>query len=169
MSEIRTARLLLRRARIGDLSDMHAILSDRQATRYWSTLPHATIEESRQWLAAMISAPDDLSDDYVVELDGRVIGKAGCWRLPDIGFILHPEYWGRGLAREALAAIIASIFARRPIPELTADVDPRNAACLKLLTGLGFRETGRASATYRIGDEVSDSVYLALPRPPASR
>jgi RimJ/RimL family protein N-acetyltransferase len=161
---IRTARLTLRRARIDDLDSIHAVLSNKEAMRFWSTLPHATIEESRIWLRSMIDAPPDLSDDYVVEHEGRVIGKAGCWRLPDIGFILHPDYWGRGLAREALQAVIPEVFSRFPVAALTADVDPRNAASLALLKSLGFVETGRAKGTWDLGGELCDSVYLALPR-----
>jgi RimJ/RimL family protein N-acetyltransferase len=35
---------------------------------------------------------------------------------------------------------------------------------LRLLTGLGFVETGRAVCTMQWGDEWCDSIYLALPR-----
>jgi ribosomal-protein-alanine N-acetyltransferase len=167
VSEIRTARLTLRRARIGDLDAIHAVLANRQAMRFWSTPPHADLAETRAWLQSMIDAPADASDDYVVEHEGRVIGKAGCWRLPEIGFILHPDYWGRGLAREALEAVIAGLFSRFPLDAVTADVDPRNAASLGLLKGLGFVETGRAKGTWEVGEETCDSVYLALRRPAA--
>ena len=43
-----------------------------------------------------------------------------------------------------------------------ADVDPRNAASLALLTRHGFIETGRAAGTWQVGDELCDSIYLAL-------
>jgi RimJ/RimL family protein N-acetyltransferase len=162
VSEFRTARLILRRARIEDLDAIHAVLGNAQAMRFWSTPPHASREETRSWLRATIDA--DASDDYVVELDGNVIGKAGCWRLPEIGFILHPDHWRRGLGREALAAVIPRIFANFPVDALIADVDPRNAASLALLNGLGFVETGRAEGTYEVGGELCDSIYLALPR-----
>ena len=112
----------------------------------------------------MIGAPPALADDYVVEHQGRVIGKAGCWRLPEIGFIFHPSCWGQGFAYEALTAVIARLFASHPIPAIRADVDPRNAASLKLLGRLGFCETSRASRTWKIGDEWCDSVYLERPR-----
>jgi RimJ/RimL family protein N-acetyltransferase len=162
---IQTPRLLLRRARMEDLPRFHAIMSDARAMRYWSSLPHETIERTREWLQSMIGAPAEASDDYVVEHQGRVIGKAGCYRLPEIGFILDPDYWGQGLAREALEAVIPHIFATRPVDELIADVDPRNQASLGLLKRLGFRETGRAKGTWILGEEVCDSVYLALARP----
>ena len=113
----------------------------------------------------MIGAAPEASDDFIVECDGRVIGKAGCWRLPEIGYILHPDYWGQGLATEALTAVIGHVFAGRDVDAITADVDPRNEASLKLLARLGFVETHRAQRTWLVGEEWCDSVYLALPRP----
>ena len=88
-------------------------------------------------------------------------GKLGAWRLPEIGFFIRRDHWGAGFASEALAAFIAYI---RPTgePSLLADVDPRNTACLAVLTRFGFREYRRAVATYTIGDRVCDSVYLRL-------
>ena len=165
MTEIRTRRLLLRRARPVDLGAMHSILSDAEAMRYWSTLPHAEIGQTRAWLDDMIAAPAAESDDFVIERDGEVIGKAGCWRLPEIGYILHRSAWGHGYATEALTAIVAHVFENHAIPEIIADVDPRNAASLALLAKLGFRETGRAKRTIQIGDDWFDSIYLALGRP----
>ncbi len=165
MDTIRTERLLLRRARPADLEDMHAVLGDPRAMRYWSTPPHAAIDETREWLDAMIAAPADVSDDFVVEFEGGVVGKIGCWSLPEIGFIFHPRVWGRGLAGEALRAVVRWIFARHGVPAITADVDPRNAASLGLLRSVGFNETGRAERTWYVAGEWCDSIYLALRRP----
>lgn len=161
---VTTERLILRRPEVRDLGALHAILSNPVAMRYWSTLPHASLGESREWLKAMMASPQDESDDFVVEFEGRVIGKAGFWRLPEIGYIFHPDHWGRGFARESLAALIARAFIRFDIPAVIADVDPRNTASLKLLARLGFVETGRKPATWLIGEEWCDSVYLRLER-----
>ena len=162
--ELVTPRLKLRRAGPGDLMDLHAVLSDRKAMRYWSTPPHANLEQTRVMLAGMIDASADEADDFVVELGGRVIGKAGCWKLPEIGYILHPDCWGQGLAHEAVSAAIEHVFAAHAISAIAADVDPRNAASLRLLARLGFVETGRATGTVEVAGEVCDSVYLALSR-----
>lgn len=167
MSEILTPRLRLRRARENDLGAMHAILSNASAMRYWSTPPHQSLEQTRAWLADMIATPPDAGDDYLIERDGRVIGKAGCWRIPEIGFILHPDHWRQGLAREALGAIIPRVFGRFLVAAIEADVDPRNLASLRLLDALGFRETGRAQRTVQVAEAWCDSVYLSLPRPAA--
>ncbi len=161
-AEILTPRLRLRPARADDLPAFHAILGDPRAMRYWSSLPHASLAETQAWLDGMIAAPPEESCDFVIEYQSRLIGKAGCFRLPEIGYILHPDFWGQGFAREAVEAVIAYAFRHFPIPSLLADVDPRNAASLGLLARLGFVETGRAERTYQIGDEWCDSLYLTL-------
>jgi len=166
--EILTSRLRLRRARVRDLDDLHAVFADPRAMRYWSTPPHVHLDQTRAFLDAMMAAPAEASDDFVVEHEGHVIGKAGCWRIPEVGFILHPDYWGRGLAHEALVAIIDRAFARFPIAALEADVDPRNAPCLGLLSKLGFEEVRRATRTTKVGEDWFDSVYLSLTRPRAT-
>lgn len=159
--EIRTDRLLLRRARMDDAEAMHRIMSDPLAMRYWSTPPHAELSDTERWMASMVEADPAASDDFIVTLDGRLIGKLGAWKLPEIGFLIDPAHWDKGYAREALAAFIAR---RRGLgsTELTADVDPRNGASLALLQGAGFEETGRASGTWQVGEELCDSVYLRL-------
>lgn len=164
MIELATARLRLRRARPDDLDAIHAVLSDPRAMACWSTPPHADLETSRAWLAGMIASPPEVSEDFVVEWEGRVIGKAGFYRLPEIGYILHPDAWGRGLGREAVEAVIDHVFATRDLDSMTADVDPRNAASIALLTSLGFHKTGEAKRTYQLGEEWADSVWFALSR-----
>lgn len=166
MTEIRTDRLLLRPARPDDLAAFHEVLSHPEATRYWSTPPHESIDVTRRWLAAMIASPPELAEDFVVEFGGRVVGKAGFYRLPEVGYILHPDVWGRGLGREAVAATIAHVWRVRPeIQVLTADVDPRNEVSLKLLKGLGFVETGYEANTFLTPGGWADSQYLELKRP----
>ena len=161
---VRTERLLMRRAEVRDLGPLHDVLSNAEAMRYWSTPPHASLHQSREWLKEMMASPEAESDDFVVEHEGHVIGKAGFWRLPEIGYIFNPDSWGRGLAFECLSALVDRAFLRFDFNSLVADVDPRNAASLRLLAKLGFVETGRAEATILVGDEWCDSVYLELER-----
>jgi RimJ/RimL family protein N-acetyltransferase len=162
--EIVTPRLRLRKARIEDLEAMHAVLSHPLATLYWSTPPHEQIDQTREWLTDMIEASDRESFDFIVEHEGRCIGKCGMYRIPEIGFILHPDHWGQGLAAEALQAVIASAFDSLPLHEIVADVDPSNSASLGLLKKLGFLETRRAERTWYISGQWHDSIYLALRR-----
>ena len=162
MTEIRTERLLLRKAREDDLKAVHSLLNNPRATAYWSTPPHSTIQQSQKWLASMIQIPEQAGEDFIVEHEGRVIGKAGLYAFPEIGFIFHPDSWGQGFAREALAAVIQRAFARHRLAFIEADVDPRNERSLRLLESLHFREDRRAERTWKVGDRWCDSVFLRL-------
>lgn len=165
--ELHTARLVLRPARAADLPAIHAIMRQPQAMAYWSTPPHDTQEQTRDWLSGMISIPPGAGEDFVIERasggqDGVVIGKAGFYRFPEIGYILDPMHWGEGLAREAVSAVIERGFAVHRLDRIRADVDPRNRASLALLARLGFTETARAVKTWLVGGQWCDSVYLEL-------
>lgn len=159
---LRTERLVLRQAAWEDLDAVHRVMSDPRAMRYWSRPEHETLEETRHWLGFLVDQAED-SRDWLVERDGVVIGKAGAWAVPEVGFILHPDHWGQGLAQEAMEAVITALETEFPELVLTAEVDPRNAASLRLLAKLGFHETHRAERTLLWRDEWCDSVYLARP------
>ena len=169
MTEIRTERLRLRAASMDDVPAFHRILSDPRATAYWSTPPHAELAETDAWVAAMMAIDPREGEDFVVERDGQVIGKAGLYRFPEIGYIFHPDTWGRGFAAEALRPVLDRAFAVHRLPSVEADVDPRNTASLRLLQRLGFVETGRARRTWHIGGEWCDSIYLRLSAADATR
>jgi RimJ/RimL family protein N-acetyltransferase len=163
---LRTPRLVLRRPRSDDVAAMHAIMRDPLAMRYWSTLPHETVAETEAWIAKTIDAINaGKCDDFFVEHEGLLIGKAGLWSRNEIGFLFSPSVWGKGYAREALQAVIDRAFRERGHEEIQAEADTRNERCLRLLARLGFRETRRAERTWHIGDEWSDSVYLSLAKP----
>jgi RimJ/RimL family protein N-acetyltransferase len=165
MVQIKTERLLLRPASASDAEPFHRILSDSTATAFWSTPPHRDMAETRGWISAMMSIEPGEGEDFVIERSGRVIGKAGFFRFPEIGFILHPEAWGHGFAREALVPVLDRAFRVHRLALVEADVDPRNEASLRLLASLGFEEAGRASRTWNIAGEWCDSVYLQLRNP----
>lgn len=164
MTILTTSRLILRRARVDDVDDMHRVLSDASALDYWSSGPHTSRAQTVAWIEAMIASPPEESDDFVIEHEGSVIGKLGTWRLPEIGYIIAPAYWGRGLASEALRAFLPHVFSRPHVDRLTADVDPRNLRSLAMLERHGFVRTGYAAGTWHTHTGIGDSVYLELRR-----
>ena len=164
---IETSRLLLRPARADDLDDLHRVFSDPMAMRYWDRPPYEDISVTAKLLSGLMNQDPARSFDLVVEADGICIGKAGMWRTPEIGYILHPDYWGQGLAFEALSAFLPRAFARFDRePVFKAECDPRNLASGALLRKLGFRRTRQEKANFRYGDiEWCDTDYYELMRP----
>ncbi len=162
---LQTKRLTLRGPLECNLDDMVAIYSDPRAMQYWSTAPHenrAITQKSLDWCLN-----DWLSwqTNFQIEMDGHVIGNAGNHVNNEVGFILHPDHWRKGIITEAMTAIIPYLWTNTDHTELTADADPHNLASVGLLTSLGFTETHRAVRTCCINGAWFDSVYLALPRP----
>ncbi|MBL3704129.1 GNAT family N-acetyltransferase [Sulfitobacter sp. BDSS02] len=161
---IRTHRLSLRPLEARDAPALHQVFSNPQAMRYFSD-PHPELAETEIWVRNSLAGLPGQTLEFVLDHKGRVIGKAGIWDAPELGFLLHPRFWGKGLMAEALSALIPHFFQQMSLEKITADVDPRNSASLSLLNRMGFRKTHEARGTIRINGEWCDSIYLALPRP----
>lgn len=132
---------------------------------FWYRPPHEDLAVTQAWLADMIEIAPNTGEDFAVEFEGKLIGKAGLRKFPTIGFIFHPDVWGRGLASESLRPIIDRAFTEHGLPMIEADVDPRNESSLRLLSRLGFVETRRERRTSLVGDEWCDSVFLRAHSP----
>ena len=155
-----TDRLVLRPPQARDLADIHQVFSDPEALTYWSSGPHASLEETRAWLQPLLDDPAASPYDFFVEMGGRIVGKMGCWRVPEVGFILHRSVWGQGVAREGLLGLIAYMRGDGACDHLWADVDPRNARSRRLLESCGFRRAGFARNTIQTHIGWCDSDYF---------
>jgi len=80
-----------------------------------------------------------------------------------IGYALHPDQWGQGLASEILPQLITFSFGSLDLNRIHAEADPRNIASLKALLAQGFKQEGliRENWIYRDKDP-SDTVVLGL-------
>ena len=61
--------------------------------------------------------------------------------IPELGFHLRPEFWGRGLAREAATSVIEYAFHSLHVKALSAGHHPENMNSNKVLIRLGFQYT----------------------------
>nr|WP_283053740.1 GNAT family N-acetyltransferase [Thetidibacter halocola] len=154
----------MRPLREDDAEALHAIFSDPRAMRYWDRPAWDDIAETRRFLAKCIDNPPDQSLEYAVERDGALIGRVAMWKRWEVGYLIHPDHWGQGLATEAMRALIAEIAARFPEAQtLTAEIDPRNIASARLLARLGFAMTGLEERNFLYGGtEWCDTASYAL-------
>lgn len=163
---IRTERLLLRRAALSDIDAFHAIMTDKDVMRYWSNPPHEDRAQTEAFVKQLMQWTTPEVEEWVIEWDGRCIGKAGCWRWAEVGFLIHRDAWGNGYATEALQAVLPLCFAKfADAPALTAECDPRNARSVALLKRLGFRHLRTIEKDFLYGAaEWCDTSYFELPR-----
>jgi len=128
--------------------------------QFWSTPPHQTLAETEYLVERTIVATQQgKGDDHVVIYNHEIVGKAGLWNNIEIGLIFAPVVWGIGIATEAVRAIISHEVGKGTA-EMLADVDPRNARCIRLLKNNGFVQTGMAKRTARVGETWVDSLYF---------
>jgi ribosomal-protein-alanine N-acetyltransferase len=160
---IETQHLILRRLASYDAAALHEMLSDPDTMRYWSTVPHVERAETETWVAESVAATArGDAHDFAVLREGRVVGRAAFWMGNEIGFLFHRDVWGQGVAREAVGALLRYGFETLRFTKVRADVDPANLRSLTLLERLGFRRSGYAERTFKIGENWVDSVYLEL-------
>ncbi len=154
-----------------DLDAIWAIFSDAETLRYWSHEPFETREQAAATLADIGRGAAErtffqwaIADAATDALLGTVTLYA--WdrrhRRAEIGFLLGRAHWGRGLASDAVQAVLAFAFAEMGLHRVEADVDPENGASLRLLARLGFREEGRLAERWFTFGTWKDSVVLGL-------
>ncbi|MFF5096836.1 MULTISPECIES: GNAT family N-acetyltransferase [Actinosynnema] len=145
---IRTERLLLRPFTGADLDALHSWQSREDVVRYLYGGVR-TLEESADQLMsrAAVTWPSKAAEELslAVELDGEVVGEAVLkWlseehRQGEIGYVLHPDHHGRGIAVEASEALLRLAFEGLGLHRVIAQCDPRNTASWRVMEKLGMR------------------------------
>jgi RimJ/RimL family protein N-acetyltransferase len=80
----------------------------------------------------------------------------------EIGVTLAPQHRGRGLATEAVRAVLDHLFGELGIHRAFASIDPRNAASLALFARLGWRQETHSLQSVWFKGEWADDVVFAL-------
>ena len=103
--------------------------------------------------------PSDLLQTILA--DGQVAGNIGSWEEEGeraVGYWLGREYWGRGIATQALAAFLRQV----PTRPLYARVVQHNVASRRVLEKCGFTVCGEGQWFANAGDEPHTELILIL-------
>ncbi len=167
-------RLTLRQLTSDDADDIFAVFSDPEVMRFWSHGPMTARSEAAAYIDHIhegLRRRDLFQWGISPRADGRIVGTCTLLNVHadhergEIGFAVARSQWGRGLASEAVAALIAFAFERIQLHRLEADTEPRNERSLRLLERLGFRREGHLRERYYVDGERQDTVLLGLLRP----
>jgi RimJ/RimL family protein N-acetyltransferase len=151
----RTDRLLVFPMALNAVHDAFPALSDPQIYAYLDDgPPEDPTALERRWGRYLAGSGDPAVlwlNSLVREVDtARVIGwvQATVYlhrKTADIGYVLHPDSWGRGYGTEAVRALVEWLFTTYPLSAIEASVDTRNVRSQRLLERLGFMgvETAR--------------------------
>ena len=171
---IETPRMILRPLLTSDLDDLYEYQSDEQTVRYipW---PIRTIEQVKVALEKYQGIPDFTKDGdtallgWELKSSGKVIGQSNFTfeslvnEKGSIGYVVHPEFAGKGYAYEATKTLIDFVFANLVVRRITATIDPRNERSIALAEKLGFKWEVTFEGDEFIKDEwVDTSIYTLL-------
>jgi RimJ/RimL family protein N-acetyltransferase len=140
---IETERLLLRPLTTSDLDEFVAMHAAPEVMR---TMGPFDRDRSRDRLQAAEREWAERGHGLmaVVERDtGRFLGRSGLKYWPqfdetEVGWVLHPDYWGRGFATEAGRACVEWGFRTLEVPYLTAMILSDNVRSLRVAARLGM-------------------------------
>ena len=146
-----TNHLLIRRLTLADAEDMYAYASRQEVTQYLLWSPHPDREFTHQYLKYILSEYKKGNFyDYAIEYRGenRMIGTVGFTEIDranhkcEIGYVINPDYRGKGIATEALWALIEYAFEKMDMERVEAHYMVGNDASLRVMEKCHMKREG---------------------------
>jgi ribosomal-protein-alanine N-acetyltransferase len=146
-----TKRLTLRAPTAKDVTAFRAILSIPDVTSFssWPDNPtQAQCERFVRWMAKLYASGNGSA--WIIEDRGsktlagaiRYNSVQKKWKCGQIGYELHPDFWGKGLMTEAVAAAVTYGHQALGLNRIEAWTLPGNPASDRVLEKTGFRYEG---------------------------
>ncbi len=168
---IESERLLLRPVLLSDNEQMFAYRSDAETNKYQGFIPTKlsevnafiaknpiNINLSQSWFQLVII--EKASDQIIGDLGIHFIGDYN--QQCELGITISRKFHGRGLATEALKAMIDYLFTTLKKHRIIGSVDPENTSSIALLQRLGFRKEAHFKKSLFINGAWLDDVIFGL-------
>lgn len=167
------AELETKRLRLIELGKKHApelfeILSIEKVTRYYGTDPFVSQKDAVKLIELFqknFSEQRGIRWGLVLKDNGKLIGTAGLnacsfkHRRAEVGYEIHPDYWRKGYAIEAIKEILDYSFDTLDFSRIGAIVYPENKPSWQLLEKLGFNREGLLRS-YMFQNQKSEDVFV---------
>ena len=170
---LKTSRLTLRELAMVDMENVHHLLSLPETDEF-NTLGipesiQATKSIMAKWMAVQKQEPRlsyifsiDLSESNqfigVIALD---LGKPK-YRMAEVWFKVHKEFWNRGYATEALTGVLAFGFNDLKLHRIEAGCAVENIASAKVLEKAGMSREGMMRKKLPIRGEWKDNYCYGI-------
>ncbi|HET6723363.1 MAG TPA: GNAT family protein [Chitinophagaceae bacterium] len=169
--ELKTQRLLLRRLEKTDANEMFFLRSDDDVLRYLGKEPASSVKEAEEFIAKINKAVDEnesilwgitLASDPSV-----IIGTICLWNFKpenyrgEIGYLLNPNYWRKGIMKEAIICVIDYGFNVLKLHSIEALLSPENIASSAILESTGFIKEGHLKESFYFRGEFGDTLIYS--------
>jgi RimJ/RimL family protein N-acetyltransferase len=147
---LETERLILREFTLDDLDVFALLLGDPEVMRFSLSGPMKEKEQAKEYLQKRILdhyakygyglyAVIRKVNHSFIGFVGLIHQNIGGESKTELGYRLHPQHWGKGLATEACLAICHYAFTQLGMTELISIIDPQNKRSLKVAKRLGMK------------------------------
>lgn len=174
LPRLHTERLTLRCAKMGDTADLYDICRDPAVARYVLWDAHTSPSITRNYirfLQRQYRQGEPPTFVIVFEPEKKVVGTISfIWiqqenRSAEVGYSLHHHYWNRGIATEALKAILKYGFQELELNRIEAQHDVANPASGRVMEKAGMQREGiLRERIYNKGKYVDVMLYSILRR-----
>ncbi len=154
-------------------SDSAALAKIANNKKIWDNvrdrLPYPYAEQdAKEWLALV--KKQKIVTTFCIEVDGELAGSIGFTLKEDvyrksaeIGYFIGENFWGRGIATEAIRQLVNYIEKNFDLVRIYAEVFEYNKASMKVLEKNGFYlESIRKKAAIKNNIIVNDFVWVKL-------
>lgn len=170
--EIKTERILLRRLTDADAPEILFLRSDDAVMKYIDREKPKSMDEALAFIK-LVNANIDKNEAIMwaialQEKPDTLIGNIGFWRIinqhyrSEIGYMLHPHFWNKGIMKEALLAVTDYGFNKMKLHSIEAHINPGNAASGAVLEKIGFIREAYFKEDYFFRGEFIDSAIYSL-------
>jgi ribosomal-protein-alanine N-acetyltransferase len=169
--QLETKRLILKEISDRDCNDLLEVFSNNEVMKYYDIEPLRTLEEINnliQLLCKRFKNKKGIRWGIHLKDTDKLIGTCGIQNLnieslrTEIGYELSRKFWGQGLMKEALYAIIDYGFNNMSLNRIQALVEPDNKNSINLLHRIGFNDEGILNGYEYYKGEFKDLVILSL-------
>lgn len=171
--ELRSERLLLRKMTEHDAGEVFFLRSDETVMQFIDKERMKTAEEAK---AFILKVNLDIDANEVIqwavalkEKPERLIGTICLWHIRkehyrgEIGYALHPDFWGKGIMKEAILTVIDYGFSVMKLHSIDANINPGNMRSAAILESVGFvREAYFKEDFYFNGKFLDTAIYSLL-------
>ncbi|MEM8522252.1 GNAT family N-acetyltransferase [Flavobacterium sp. PL12] len=169
---LETERLILRRVNSNDIKEVLALRSNAETMKY---IPRPLLKNDEDALAHIamidekIESNEGINWAITIKGDPRLIGVIGHYRIKnehyraEIGYMILPEYNGRGIVTEAVREAVKYGFEVMKLHSIEAIIEPDNLASAKVLEKNGFiKEVHLKENEFYDGRFIDSVIYSIL-------
>lgn len=144
---IKTPRLTLRKVERSDIKDLFEFCRYSESCEYSEWNPHKSIADTKSfvsWLLLSYKKHTCTVWAIVENTSKKVIGTCNftsiddSYKIAEIGYCLSKDYWGKGVATEAVSALISFGFRRIGLKRIQARIMVENTRSVRVVQKLGM-------------------------------